>query len=339
VQYDAAQTQRFYKLLTERLRGEAGVRSVGLTQNPPLGLDGFERVEFVPEGVTMPPGRETYGSLMDTVDEGYFATMGIPILRGRNFHTSDNAEAPRVAVVNELFARRYWPKGDALGQRFRLGGATGPAVEVVGIAPKVKYVDSFDRGADFVYFPLAQRPVARLAVLIRAEGDPLSLVGVAKDAVRTLDPNMPMLQTMSYGELFRYATVVGPGVAIKLVGTLGSIALLLAIAGLYGMVAYNVSRRTREIGIRMAIGARPGDVLRLMIGKGMTLVAVGAVLGLAMSFGVERMMNSMLFNTGGVDLLVYVVVVPAMIAATLLAAYVPARRAARIAPTVALRYE
>jgi putative ABC transport system permease protein len=150
---------------------------------------------------------------------------------------------------------------------------------------------------------------------------------------------MPMLKTMSYAELYRYAVVSGPGVAVKLVGTLGAVALLLAIAGLYGLVAYNVSRRTREIGIRIAIGARPRDVLRLVMRKGFSLVAIGTIFGLAMGFGVERFMNSMLFDAGGVDFLVYLVVVPMMVLATMLAAYVPARRAAKIAPTLALRYE
>ena len=139
--------------------------------------------------------------------------------------------------------------------------------------------------------------------------------------------------------LYRYSVVVGPGVAIKLVGTLGAVSLLLAIAGLYGLVAYNVSRRTREIGIRMAIGARPRDVLKLVMGRGLALVAIGTVFGIAMGFGVERAMNSMLFHVGGTDLLVYAVVVPVMVLVTMLEAWVPARRAARIAPTLALRYE
>ena len=131
----------------------------------------------------------------------------------------------------------------------------------------------------------------------------------------------------------------GPGVAIELVGTMGAVGLLLAIAGLYGLVAYNVSRRTREIGIRMAIGARPADVLRLVMGKGLVLVGIGTAIGLAMGFALERLMNSMLFNAGGVDVVVYLVVVPAMVLVTMLAAYVPARKASRIAPTLALRCE
>jgi predicted permease len=339
MQYDAAQTQQFYKLLAERVREALGVERAALTQNPPLGLDNFGRVAFVPDDFQMPRDRENFTSTMDTVDEGFFETMGIPIMRGRGFLASDAADAPRVAVVNEQFAKHYWAGGDAVGKRIRLDNFAGTPVEIVGVARSIKYRDTFDRSMDFVYMPLAQHPVARMVLLLRSSGDPLQMVKPLEAIVRTLDPNMPMLETRTYEDLYRYAAVDGPRVAVELVGTLGAVGLLLAIAGLYGLVAYNVSRRTREIGIRMAIGAGPLDVLRLMMGKGLVLVAMGTVIGLVMGFAVERLMNSMLFNAGGVDLTVYLIVVPSMVLATMLAAYVPARRASRIAPTAALRYE
>jgi ABC-type antimicrobial peptide transport system permease subunit len=144
---------------------------------------------------------------------------------------------------------------------------------------------------------------------------------------------------MAYEEYYLNEAVRGPGIAIDLVGAMGAVGLLMAVAGLYGLVAYNVSRRTREIGIRMALGAASSDVLRMVMGKGLVLVAFGTVLGLAMGFAVEQLMNSMLFNAGGVDLVAYFIVVPSMFLVTMLAAYVPARRASRIAPTQALRYE
>jgi predicted permease len=339
VQYDTAQTQQFYRLLTERVREVQGVRSAALTQNPPLALDDFDLLAFVPDGFQMPRDRESFTSSMDTVDEGFFETMEVSILRGRGFRASDTANGPRVAVVNEHLAKHYWPNSDAVGKRIRLESATGTPVEIVGIARTIKYRDSFDRGIDFVYMPLAQHAVARMVLLLRSTGDPLQLVEPVKDVVRTLDANMPMSETRSYEDLWRYATVDGPRVAVELVGTLGVVGLLLAIAGLYGVMAYNVARRTREIGIRMAIGARPRDVLRLMMRKGLVLVGIGTGFGLAMGFALERLMNSMLFNAGGVDMTVYLVVVPAMVLVTMLAAYVPARRASRIEPTVALRYE
>jgi putative ABC transport system permease protein len=274
------------------------------------------------------------------VDDGFFETMGVPILRGRAFRPSDDAHAPRVAVVNEFFASHYWPGQDALGKRFLLDRSDGAPVEIVGIAKAVKYRDSpVGKSVDFVYLPVAQHPAARRVLLVNAARDPLQMLGPVREAVRALDPNMPLLETRTYGDLYRYSVVEGPGVAVKLVGTLGAVGLILAIAGLYGLVAFNVARRTREIGIRIAIGAKPVDVLRLVMSKSLRLVGIGAALGLAMGVAVERLMNAMLFNAGGVDLVVYLVVVPAMVLVTMLAAYAPARKATHIAPTLALRCE
>jgi len=339
MQYNAGQTQQFYKQLAERVREAPGVQSEALTQNIPMGQDEFYGLAFVPDGFEMPKDRENFNSTMDTVDEGYFVTMGIPILRGRGFLASDTADAPRVAVVNERFAKHYWPGGDAVGKYIRLDSRTGMPVQIVGVAQTIKYQSSMEKSMDFVYLPLAQHPIARMALMLRSSGDPLQLVQSVKDVVRTLDPNMPMLQTRSYEDLYLNAAVKGPGIAIQLVGTMGLVGLLMAIAGLYGLVAYNVSRRTREIGIRIALGAAQSDVLRLVMGKGLVLVGMGTVIGLAMGFAVEQLMNSMLFNAGGVDIVAYVIVVPSMFLVTMLAAYVPARRASRIAPTQALRYE
>ena len=338
IQYNATQTQQFYKLLAERMRETPGVQSEALTQNIPLGTDDFDGLTFVPDGFTMPPDRANFASTMDTIDEGYFATMGIPILRGRAFLATDTADAPRVAIVNAHFAKHYWPGGDAVGKHIRLDSSAGVPVEIVGVAETIKYQTMTDP-IDFVYLPLAQRPVARMVLMLRSSGDPLQLVQPVKDAVRSLDPNLPLLQTRAYEEYYLNQAVRGPQIAIDLVGTMGLVGLLLAIAGLYGLVAYNVSRRTHEIGIRMALGAASSDVLRMVMGKGIVLVAIGTALGLAMGFALEQFMNSMLFNSVGVDVVAYIIVVPTLFLVTMLATYVPARRASRIAPTQALRYE
>jgi predicted permease len=338
IQYNATQTQQFYKLLAERMRETPGVQSVALTQNIPLGNDDFDGVAFVPDGSQMAPDRSNFNSVMDTVDEGYFATMGIPILRGRTFLPTDTADSPRVVIVNEHFARHYWPSGDALGKHIRLDNSAGTPVEIVGVSQTIKYQNT-QSPMDFVYMPLAQHPVARMVLMLRSTGDPLQLVQPVKDVVRSLDTNLPMLQTRPYEDFYVNQAVKGPRIAIDLVGTMGLVGLLLAVAGLYGLVAYNVSRRTREIGIRIALGAASSDVLRLVLGKGLVLVGVGTVIGLVLGFGLEQLMNSMLFDSGGVDVLAYAVVVPVMFLVTMLAAYVPARRATHIAPTQALRYE
>jgi predicted permease len=276
---------------------------------------------------------------MDTIDEGFFAAMGIPVVAGRAFLASDTRDTPRVAIINEHFAKHWWPGADAIGRRFRIGNREGTAVEVVGIAKDVLYRDASRGPMDFVYLPVSQRPVAHLTLLLRASGEPLALVPALKQLVHGVDPNMPLVDTRSYMALYRYAAVEGPGIAIRMVGFMGLMALVLALVGIYGLVAYNVSRRTHEIGIRMAIGADRSDVLRLVLGKGIVVVAVGLSIGLALGFAVERLMNSALFHTGGIDFLVYLLVVPSMFAVTTLAAYIPALRAARIEPTQALRYE
>ena len=339
LQYDAPRTRQFYQLLTERMRALPGVQSVGLTLNPPLGLDAFERLRFVPEDHELPRDRDHVSAQMDAVDEGFFDTMGIAILHGRRFLASDDTTAPRVAIVNEQFAQHYWPGRDAVGRSFRLEGRDGTPVEIVGVARTIPYATTGEKPADFVYLPVAQHPVSRLVVLLHSPGDPLALVEPVKAAVRSLDADLPILELRTYEDLYRYSAVEGPRIAVRLVGTMGAAGVFLAIAGLYGLVAYNVTRRTREIGIRMAIGASSSDVLRLVLGKGLTLVGIGTVIGLGLGFGVERLFNATLFESGGVDVVAYLIVVPSMFLATLLAAWLPARRALRIAPSQALRCE
>ena len=341
MQYNAAQTKQFYKLLTERVRETAGVRSEALTMNVPLGLsqEDNDAVAFVPEGFQMPRDRENFTSALNTVDENYFETMGIPILRGRGFLASDTEETPRVAIVNEQLAKHYWPGGDAIGKHIRLENSSGTPVEIIGVAQTIKYANTFENPTDFAYMPLAQHPLARMILIARTVGDPMQLVPSVREIVRSLDPNLPMLHTMAYEDLYLNQAVKGPGIAIDLCASMGAVGVLLAIAGLYGLVAYNVSRRTREIGIRMAIGAGKSDVLRLVMGKGLVLVGIGTVIGLALGFGVEKFMNAMLFNAGGIDFVAYAIVVPSLLVITMMAAYIPARKATRIEPTRALRYE
>ena len=274
VQYNSVQTRQFYKQLAERVWQAPGVQSVALTQNVPLGQEGFDGVAFVPDGLQLPRDRDNFTSMSDTVDQGYFATRGIPILHGRGFLASDAADAPRVAVVNGQFAKHYWPREDAVGRHMRLDSRTGPSVEIVGVARTIKYQTTSESPSDFVYMPLSQHPVARMVLMVRSSGDPLELVQPLKDIVRTFDANLPMLQTSSYMELYLNQAVRGPRITMDMVAAMGAVGFLLAITGLFGLVAYNVSRRTREIGIRLALGAASSDVLRLMMGKGLVLVGL-----------------------------------------------------------------
>ena len=339
IQYGPAETQEFYRRLGDRVRAMPGVQSAALAENTPLSLERFGSVAFVPDGVDMPKDRENYRSTLDSVDEAFFQTMGIAIMRGRGFQTSDTADTPRVAIVNEQFARHYWPNLDPIGRRIRLDHRNGVPIEVVGVAEAVRYRETTGPVSDLVYMPVRQHPTPRLMLVLRSIGDPMQLAESLKHTVSALDANMPILQMRTFDELYRYHVVEGPAVAVNLLSAMGAVGFVLAIAGLYGVVAHNVSRRTREIGIRIAIGAEPFDVVRLMMGKGVVLVAIGTAIGIAMGFGVEQMINVVLFDTGGVDVVAYLVVVPAMFLITVLAAYVPARRASKIPPTQALRYE
>jgi hypothetical protein len=201
---------------------------------------------------------------------------------------------------------------DARPEHIRLDSGTGPSVEIVGVARTIKYQTTSESPTDFVYMPLSRHPVTRMVLMVRSSGDPLELVQPLKDIVRTFDASLTMLQTSSYMEQYLNQAVRGPRIAMDMVTAMGAVGLLLAIAGLYGLVAYNVSRRTREIGIRMALGAASSDVLRLMMGKGLVLVGIGTAVGLAMGFAVERLMNSMVFGSGGVDVVAYLIVVPSL---------------------------
>ena len=195
VQYDAGQTTRFYERLVAGVRGTLGVERAALTQNVPFGQEGFDGLTFVPEGFEMPRDRESFASMTGAVDEAYFDTMGVPILRGRGFLTSDRADSPRVAVVNEAFGKHYWPNADPVGKRIRLGGALGAPVEIVGVARTIKYQSGTDSHTDFLYLPFSQHPVAGMILLVRSSGNPLDLVPAVRDVVRRLDPNIPMMQT------------------------------------------------------------------------------------------------------------------------------------------------
>ena len=340
VQYDAAQTKRFYERLLAGVRDEFGVERATLTQNVPFGQEGFDGLTFVPEGFEMPRDRESFASMMGTVDTDYFETMGSPdparprlpdLGPRRTRRASPSSTRPSRSITGRTSTRSASGSASAALRARRSRSSASRARSSTSRAPTSTRTFSTCRSS--------QHPVAGMTLLVRSSGNPLDLVPAVRDVVRRLDANLPMMQTRAYEDLYLNQAVYGPRIAIDLVGMMGGVGLALAVAGLYGLVAYNVSRRTREIGIRMALGAKRSDVLRLVMGKGLTLVAIGTVFGIAMGFAVERLMNAMLFNAGGVDVLVYLVVVPAMVCVTMVAAYVPARRATRIAPTLALRYE
>ena len=337
VHYSDAQAQQFFRQVAERARSAAGVKSAALAYTIPMGTE-REDVTIVPEGYQLAQGRQNVDVVSNTVDENFFDTMAVPVIRGRPFLTSDTANTPRVAIVNEELAKHYWPGQDAIGKRFRLDDRNGPWVQIVGVTKTGKYGWFAEPPTEFLYLPLSQRPHSQVTLLAQSFGDPAGLVAPLRDVVRRLDPNQPIYDVRTMEDFFEKRAVRNPNMIVQTVGTMGLIGLILAAVGLYGLVAYTASRRTREIGIRMAIGAQRSSVLRMVIRQGLRLAVIGIVIGLVLSLGAARALNA-IFSGSGTDWPILLLVAPALLAVTLLAAYIPARRASRVDPTTALRYE
>jgi predicted permease len=318
------------------------VKSAALTRYMPM--DGLPpSVTIVPEGFQFPAGKESATHASSIVDEHYFDTIGLAILKGRRFRATDSADAPKVAIVNELFTQRYWPGQEPLGKRFRLDNSRGPWVEIVGVAKMSKYNFIINRDMEFVYLPYRQRPPHSMFLLAESVGDPSSLVAPLREVVRRLDANLPISNVRTVEEHYRMRVVSILNVVIAIIGAMGMMGLALDIVGLYGLVAYAVSRRTKEIGIRMAIGADPSAVLRMVVRQGMVIAAAGLGLGLLASVGAARGLAAVFpggpRGDGRTDFVAFPLVAATVLAVTLLAAYIPARRASRINPLEALRHE
>jgi hypothetical protein len=265
------------------------------------------------------------------------------MISGRGFSATDSADAPKVAVVNEQLAKHYWPGQDPLGKRFRLNDSNGPWVEIVGLAKTSKYIFLAEAPIEFVYMPQKQQPQTRMTLLAESLGDPTSLVTPLRDVVRGLDASQPIFNVRSMEEFYRMRTTSIFNIIIGLVAVMGMMGLGLSIVGLYGLVAYGVARRTREIGIRMAIGADRFSVLRMVLRQGVILAGAGLGVGLLAGVGARLALRAAFPGGGGdnrgFDFVAFLLVASAVLSATVFAAYIPARRASRINPIEALRYE
>ncbi len=335
--YSADQTRIFYRQLVERTRNLPDVRSVTLSRAVPF-RPNFTDEALVPEGYTPPRNQDSVTVSTNSVDEHYFETMKTPILQGRGFTTGDTETSRRVAVVNQEFANRYWSGQDAVGRRFRRG-VNGPYVEVVGVARTGKYLSLAETPQPYVYFPFPQKPSSRMTLFVQTEGPPAAMTDPVLRVVHTLDANQPVYNVRPFDTFYEQG-VLGPAlVVMQMVGSTGLLGLVLALVGLYGLIAYSVSRRTREIGIRMAIGAGRGMVLRMILRQGIALSLAGVGAGLAVSFPVFRMLSSALAGLGVLSPLTLVIVPCALVLITMCACWIPALRASRIDPTRALRYE
>ncbi len=339
--YDAPQTELFYQRLTTRLRSTPGVTAVGWTSAMHLDPVIVESTAITPEVNPAPAEAAPVRTLAARVGDDFFDMLGIRVVRGRAFREADDRRAPRVAIVNETLAAHYWPGQDPLGKRFRAQESDQAWVQIVGVAHDVKYRAVSEGPTDFVYYPLAQLPAPERMVLIHADRDVASLTAAMRDAVRSSDADVPVIGVRTLDDFFYNSTILLTTVLIRTVGGMGLMGLALAVIGLYGLVAYSASRRTREIGIRVAVGATPSSVLRMVLRHGLLLTLAGGVVGVGASLLAGNALRVVFPfpDLGRVDLPTYLVVLPALVMTTLLASYLPARRASHVDPLKALRQD
>ena len=338
--YSAEQTAQFYKTLPDRARAVPGVRSAALTYSVPMGTT--QRTETViPEGYQFPSGKESLVVLADIVDATYFETLGVAILRGRGFIATDRADSHRVAVVNEAFARHYFGQAsdqNPIGRRFRLKDSNGPWVEIVGVAVLSKYNALTEPPTEFVYLPLSQNPEARMTLLAESYGDPSALAAPLRQMIHSTEPNLAVFGVRTMGDFFEQRSVKVLHLVNGIVGSIGLLGLGLALVGLYAVVAYQVARRTREIGIRMAIGADRVQVMTMILKQAAAMGGTGVIVGLVLSFAAGRALSASL-GTPSLDPLLFSVVAVGLLLTTRLAAAIPSHRAARVDPMQALRQD
>jgi predicted permease len=338
VRYTPQQSHDFYRSLVDKARGLSGVRGVTLASSIPFS-PAQDGENVAPEGFQFPKGQlsaQTFGSV---VDENYFDIMKTPILRGRTFTASDKEDAPLVAIVNEQFARTYWPGQDALGKRLRIDSKKDQWIQVVGVATTGKYLYTGEPPTSFLYLPFAQNKRDSMYLLTNSYGDADALAAPLREHVHTLDADLPVFNVRTMQDFYQARAVSNMRIVVEVVGAMGAVGLVLALIGLYGLIAYSVARRTREIGVRMAIGARPADVLNMILRQGLILSIAGICIGGLISVAVARVLATGLIGLGHPNAATYVIVPLVLLAVTLASCYLPAHRAARIDPNVALRYE
>ncbi len=332
--YDAASGGVFCERLLRDLRGLPGVEAASLANQLPVHVVPARQAEIEVAGYVRPPS-EARQVLFNTVSPDYFRTLRIALVAGREFTAADRSETPGVAVINETMARRYWPGQDPLDRSFKL---YGKAYRVVGVARDVKYLTPIESPRPYFYLSQSQSFSSELVVQVRTSGEPRSLLPVILDRIARLDPRLPVFGVETMDDYMDFALSLSSFAADGLL-LAGSLGLLLTALGMFATVSYAVSMRTREIGLRMALGAQRADVVRLVVRQGLWLTGAGAVVGLAGAVASTRLLQSLLFETSPTDPVTFAAVLALVAGTTVLACWLPARKATRVDPNIALRAE
>ena len=335
--YTGDRHRQFQRRAIEQVSAIPGVQSASFGSRLPLGFGGNNSTGIGVEGY-VPRENEEIVINYSTVGPKYFATMGIPIREGREYNDTDTLQSPRTLVINEAMARRYWPQGNALGGKIRLGPNLA---EVIGVVADSKYSSINERPLPQLFFPMSRSETSTLRLFVKTSGDPGPKVADVRNAIRGIDANLPVYDARTLTEHMQVA-VFAQRMAANLLGAMGVLALLLAAIGLYGVMAYAVSQRTQELGIRLALGASPGSLLSMVVRQGMTLTVIGLAIGLTLAlgaFGSIGAVRTLLPGISPLDPITFVAVPVVLGMIALLASWIPGRRAGRVDPLVALRYE
>ncbi|MGH9940397.1 MAG: FtsX-like permease family protein, partial [Blastocatellia bacterium] len=345
----------FFNQVREKIEALPGVQSVGLSSGLPLGNNGWQ-TSFTVAGQPAPPPSQVPSMEACVADIGYFETMRILLLRGRWFNEQDNRAhlrpedlrgkstiqqflaGLRAIIVDEEFARRHWPNENPIGRQIRLGASNDDSTAtVVGVVGRVK-MEGLRNNSDRVqgYFPFRQFPFSRMIFVVRTQLEPEQLTASVRRQVQAVDPNQPIFEVRTL-EQIRAESVAPERLNLTLMGIFAAVALVLALVGIYGVISWSVTERTHEIGVRMALGAQTRDVLRLVVGQGMKLVVAGIGLGLAGALLLTRLMTALLFEVSATDPITFVSIALLLVGVALLACWIPARRAAKVDPMIALR--
>ena len=339
--YDEARGQQFYRQLAQRVQAVPGVKSVGITNSVPLSLNYNSNYVFV-EGQPVERGANAPIAMVGTVGPRYFETMVTPIVSGREFTEQDTDKTEKVAIVNETFVKKLMPfarsNEEALNRRFSFRGGDGPFLRVVGVATDGKYFNISEEPRPFAWTAMSQDYTSSASLVVRTNGASEALFGNVRREFQALDPNLPLFDVKTLNEHMNLS-LFPARIAAMVLGVFGLVALILSAIGIYGITSYAVAQRTREIGIRMALGAQLGDVLKLVLSHGVKLTIIGVTIGLLGAYLVTRAITSVLYGVSATDPLTFGGVSLLLVSVALLACYVPARKATKVDPLIALRYE